>query len=285
MPISTTSTRRPAPRDLVGGRDRRLPVILPRRLLAPLLALDVGGQGPDPLHRGLPLIGADDGDGAGRVAGPIQRDGLVELLDLPRGQRRQCLEAAGLLRIGGERPAQIRERRRQRRLGCGVRAQVARLAGEEEASLAGLGVAQRGHHRGDAVDGGLGLAHAPGRFLTRIEGSIREQRDQRDRDRGGEEPGQRAEGQGAVGEEKESGSQEWAAVDRQAILRAGANAAEENVGVGAAADAAAGECTESLHRPPTVVTARMQQAGSGGVWRRARPGAAAWSGSRPCPRA
>ena len=171
------------PGDDVGVFDSRLPALLLRGEVVALLLLDVVDHGADAVHRRTPAVGAHGCDRGFAVTVAGGDDGLLHLGQLVGDQAFQCV---GALQLGGVALHQLAQRLqpcRHGRLAFGVGREVALLAGEQEATLAGLGVFHAAQHRLQLLDDLVGAGDAFGGLAARFHHLLPDDGDEHDRQR------------------------------------------------------------------------------------------------------
>ena len=179
--------RRTEPGDPDRQVARRLPFRLAERQALALLGLHVGNGGADPVHRHPAAIGEHDRAGLVGLALTTQRDRVGQLGHLLRRELPDRLEAGALGGALGHAALYILQVVRELRPGAVIGIEIALLAGDEIAALAGLRVEQRSHHALELLDRRERLHHAAGGPLTDEQGPIREEGDQRHREGGDQE--------------------------------------------------------------------------------------------------
>jgi hypothetical protein len=114
------------------------------------------------VHQDLATAGREHFVASGRSL-PARRQPLIEHGEPPRADPVEPLEQVALGRVVGDELAQAGHLRADLRDRAGVRLEVALLAHQQEAPLAGLGVLERREHRLEPVDHLVCVRDPPGR--------------------------------------------------------------------------------------------------------------------------
>ena len=151
-----------------------------------LALLHLGNLLADVPHR-LPAIALDDVRGRGfdtRVA--AQFEDLAQLLDSQVQQLLDSRNRRALLLVVGYEPAQFADALVDQLHGGVVRPQIALIAGDDVAALAGFGILDRRDQRLERAEGLVGVGH-PGRVVVQAHDlAVFDQ--SRDRDHGHDQP-------------------------------------------------------------------------------------------------
>ena len=150
----------------------------------------------DAFHVEPPLIGADHREDLIHPALAAQLDGAGQLGQVLLDERAQAAQARQLIGLLGQGAFQLGQGRREPPPGLGVGLEVGRLAGDDVAPLAALGVGQ-GAHQALHAEQGLGVAPALLDQVVRISqgvhgGGPKHNHNQSRRQHGQDVPGQGA---------------------------------------------------------------------------------------------